>query len=62
MIEFEQAGIRYHMMSEEEQTSLVTNIAESMMFLEKETQKDVLDYFFKVSDELGKKIEKRLRF
>lgn len=61
-MEFKQAKRSYEEMSPKEREVFVANVTESMMFVEEEVQQVILDYFYRINDELGKNLEKSLTF
>lgn len=62
MVEFIQAAKHYRDMDETQKQSLIDNLTESLMFVERDVQIKVLTCFYNVDHNLGTALEKRLIF
>jgi catalase len=57
---FKQANERFLSLSIKEKEAFIRNVIESLMFVNENTQKKVVDCFKTVNEELGLSIEKQL--
>lgn len=57
---YKQANEKFLSLSISEKEAFIRNVIESLMFVNEDTQKKVVDCFKKVNEELGISIEKQL--
>lgn len=61
-MEWQQAAEEYRKMNSQQRKAFLDNVAASLMFAPEETQETILSFFYRINEELGHMLEKRLDF